>query len=317
MILVVGIPSEPPVRRVLDAAEAQGIEVVLLNPREAAHADLLLHQSGGHARLMLHRAGALRDLSQARGVYTRLGTEQGLPEYHRGTTEARARIAAWHGLLNDWMETTPVPVLNRIKACNSNMSKPYQARIIAACGLAVPETLVTNDPEAARAFRARHGTVIFKSISAHRSIVRKLEGSHLARLSQLRCLPVQFQQWVEGTDIRVHVIGEAVFATRIESTAEDYRYARHDGEAAEYTPTRLPSEIEDACRRLSRRLDLPLCGIDLRQTPDGRYICFEVNPSPAYSCYEEQTGQPISHAIVRWLATGGGGVAEAAVECTG
>lgn len=304
MILVVGIPSEQPLSLVLDAAKALEIETILLNPRESAHADLTIRQSQGVARLILHRTGESRDLSAARGIYTRLGSHESLPEYRRGTFEERARIVAWHGILNDWMETTPIPVLNRIKACNSNMSKPFQARIIQECGLEVPDTLITNNPHAARAFKERHGMVIFKSISAHRSIVRKLEGSHFARLDQIRFLPVQFQEYIEGTDIRVHVIGEAVFPTRIESTAQDYRYASSDGEDVSYSPTTLPPEIEAACRRLAVRLDLPLCGIDLRETPQRRYVCFEVNPSPAYSCYQEQTGQAISHAIAQWLETG-------------
>jgi hypothetical protein len=31
-------------------------------------------------------------------------------------------------------------------------------------------------------------------------------------------------------------------------------------------------------------------------------VCFEVNPSPAYSYYQELTGAPISDALVRYLA---------------
>jgi glutathione synthase/RimK-type ligase-like ATP-grasp enzyme len=49
-------------------------------------------------------------------------------------------------------------------------------------------------------------------------------------------------------------------------------------------------------------LDLPLCGIDLKRASDGRYFCFEVNPSPAYSYYQENAGQPIAEALVRFLA---------------
>lgn len=304
MILVAGIPSEQPVRFLMDAADRLGIETVLLNPREAAHADLTLEQMSGTMRLRLHRAGETRDLSAANGVYTRLGRHDTLPEYKRGTTEERARIVAWHALLNDWMETTSLPVLNRIKACNSNMSKPYQARIIATCGLEVPKTLITNDPEAALAFKARHGKVIFKSISAHRSIVRELAGPHMTRLEQIRYLPVQFQECVEGTDFRVHIIGKAIFATRIDSSAQDYRYASEDEAETSFVPTKIPPHIEAACLRLSDKLELPLCGIDLRKTPEGGYVCFEVNPSPAYSCYEEQTSQPISDAIAQWLETG-------------
>ena len=33
-----------------------------------------------------------------------------------------------------------------------------------------------------------------------------------------------------------------------------------------------------------------------------RYVCFEVNPSPAFSFYERRTGLPIATAIARYLA---------------
>ena len=49
-------------------------------------------------------------------------------------------------------------------------------------------------------------------------------------------------------------------------------------------------------------LDLPLCGIDLKRAVDGTFFCFEVNPSPAYSYYQDQTGQPIADALVDYLA---------------
>jgi glutathione synthase/RimK-type ligase-like ATP-grasp enzyme len=54
--------------------------------------------------------------------------------------------------------------------------------------------------------------------------------------------------------------------------------------------------------QLAQRLELPLAGIDLRRTPDGRHVCFEVNPSPAFSFYEQRTGLPIAAAIARYLA---------------
>ena len=38
------------------------------------------------------------------------------------------------------------------------------------------------------------------------------------------------------------------------------------------------------------------------RTSRGEYYCFEVNPSPAYSYFEEETSQPISRAVVDYLA---------------
>jgi hypothetical protein len=41
--------------------------------------------------------------------------------------------------------------------------------------------------------------------------------------------------------------------------------------------------------------------IDLRIGPDGEVTCFEVNPSPGYSYYEANTGQPIASSLARYL----------------
>jgi D-alanine-D-alanine ligase-like ATP-grasp enzyme len=49
-------------------------------------------------------------------------------------------------------------------------------------------------------------------------------------------------------------------------------------------------------------LSLELAGIDLRLTDDGRWFCFEVNPSPGFTYYEEAVGQPIADSIARLLA---------------
>jgi glutathione synthase/RimK-type ligase-like ATP-grasp enzyme len=51
-------------------------------------------------------------------------------------------------------------------------------------------------------------------------------------------------------------------------------------------------------------MDLVLAGIDLRLTPDGRWFCFEVNPSPAFNYYQSATGQPIAAALTRLLMQG-------------
>ena len=51
-------------------------------------------------------------------------------------------------------------------------------------------------------------------------------------------------------------------------------------------------------------LDLPFCGVDLRQRPDDSWVCFEVNPSPGYSWYESAADLPISNQLVMWLAGG-------------
>ena len=74
-----------------------------------------------------------------------------------------------------------------------------------------------------------------------------------------------------------------------------------DAYIAALQPWQLESHLEAACIALSKALGLAFTGIDLRITPDGEVYCFEVNPSPAYSYYEANTGQPISMALARYL----------------
>ena len=122
----------------------------------------------------------------------------------------------------------------------------------------MPATLVTSDPAAARAFQAEYGEVIYKSASGIRSIVRRLGPDQLARLAFLRDGPAQFQAFVPGRNVRVHTVGDAVFATRIETEAVDYRYAHLDGLDVAMTPVTLPAAVEAACLRARPRSRPPL-----------------------------------------------------------
>jgi glutathione synthase/RimK-type ligase-like ATP-grasp enzyme len=98
------------------------------------------------------------------------------------------------------------------------------------------------------------------------------------------------------------VVGDRVFATRIESAAVDYRYASQEGIPVIMHEMTLPEDVAALCVLLARGLDLVLAGIDLKETPGGDYICLEVNPAPAFIFYEAATRQPISTAVARILA---------------
>jgi glutathione synthase/RimK-type ligase-like ATP-grasp enzyme len=153
-----------------------------------------------------------------------------------------------------------------------------------------------------RAFRAQHKRFIYKSISGIRSIVHTLEDMDDQRLEHIRWCPTQFQVFVEGTNVRVHTIGSAVFATAIHTQATDYRYAQRQGSHAELQAIDLPDDLAARCLSLAQALSLDFAGIDLKITPDYQVYCFEVNPSPAFSYYEAHTGQPIAEAVARYLS---------------
>ena len=307
MILLVGIPSEPPLAMVKARLDEMGASVAIFDQRDVAKTRLCWSAVGGHPDGELWLAGTPYALSTFDAIYARPMDDRLLPELDSEPPDsmARQRSRRLHELLIEWIDAAPGRVVNRFRNMGSNGSKPYQAQLIRRAGLRVPETLITNDPARLGEFRRRHPRVIFKSISGIRSIVRELgAGDDLddAQADALRACPVQFQAYVPGFDVRAHVIGDEVIATRVDSDGTDYRYASRDGLETALQPWQLDPDLAAACVQLSSALGLVFTGIDLRITPDGEVYCFEVNPSPAYTYFSGQTGQPIPETLARHLA---------------
>jgi glutathione synthase/RimK-type ligase-like ATP-grasp enzyme len=185
----------------------------------------------------------------------------------------------------------------------SNMSKPYQAQAVLRHGFATPDTLISDDPDEVIEFARHHDAVIYKSTSGIRSVVSRFDpDADRAKLGRLRWCPVQFQELLRGPDVRVHVVGEEVFAAIVHSDAVDYRYARQQvGTDARLSAHRLADDVAQRCVSLARELRLPFAGIDLKLVDDGRVVCFEVNPSPGFPWYEREAGLPIAAAVAGWL----------------
>lgn len=304
MILLCGIPSEGPTARLRAQLDVQGIPYALFNQRHFANMNMQYEIHGTQVTGRLRLEDRDLRLEDVCGVYTRLMDDRLLPELREEPLDSpqRSHCRALHDTLIRWCEITPARVVNRTAPMATNSSKPYQAQLIQAQGFAMPETLITNDPEQVRAFLELYGSVIYKSISGVRSIVQTLKEEDMDRLEHIRWCPTQFQAFVEGTNVRVHVVGSEVFATAIQTEAVDYRYAERQGSQADLQPTQLPDELAERCVRLAQALGLPFAGIDLKIDPNGQVSCFEVNPSPAYSYYEANTGQPIARALARYLA---------------
>jgi hypothetical protein len=246
------------------------------------------------------------DLAELTGVYARYpGPDGRLPLSGLKPDEVATMYSEHDSGISALVDGLQCAVINRTGGGMSNNSKPYQALTIRQCGLLIPPTLVTNEPEDARAFYDEHnGEVVYKSISGIRSIVRRMEPSQLQRLHLLANSPAQFQVFIPGDNIRVHTVGTRLFATRVRSEAVDYRYAHRDGFRVEMEAATLPPPVVASCLKLARTLDLLVTGIDLKETSEGEYYCFEINPSPGFLYYEQNSRQPISLAIADLLYSG-------------
>jgi glutathione synthase/RimK-type ligase-like ATP-grasp enzyme len=308
VILFFGYGDDPALARAVQAAERLEAEHLVLDQQALAGCDFSVVEWAGTVGGQLRVPWARVPLADFDAAYARP-----LAPVSTDDPVALQRESAMADAVVTWLDTADARVVNRPRTMHSNSSKPFQAQLIAASGFAVPETLVTTDPEEVVEFADRVGQVVFKSASGVRSIVQRLDAGYLGRLERVRALPTQFQAFVAGVDVRVHVVGSEVFATRIVSAATDYRYAAREGLDADLTVTTLSDDVAGRCVELAASLSLSFVGIDLRETPAGDFVCFEVNPMPGYSYFESNTGQPISEALVRLLA----GKTEPVADVTG
>lgn len=305
MILLWGALTDTPLKMVHDQLCALHARVLLLDQRTVLDTELDISIDAGlHGRI--RTAGEEWNLEEVTAAYVRPPDPRSEP----AVRQAGEGSLVWqHALalddaLNGWLELTDALVVHRGSAMAANNCKPLQAMQIRSFGFETPDTLIATDADAVQAFWAEHGAVIYKSISGIRSIVARLTEAHMQRMDDLGWCPTQFQQYVPGTDYRVHVVGEKVFACRIECEADDYRYASRQELPIAITACTVPPECAERCRLLAASMDLTLAGIDLRLTPEGRWFCFEVNPSPAFSYYQSAAGQPIAAAVACLLMQG-------------
>jgi glutathione synthase/RimK-type ligase-like ATP-grasp enzyme len=283
VIILWGSPKDAPLREVAQALHAQRTPFVIADAEATpppSIADMPLRRTGGVLRI----ARQLIDLDTVTGLYVR-------PQSHASNPVDE--------LLSDWAELrADVAIINSPSAMAANACKPLQLRIIERHGFRVPDTLLTTNIEALQRFRDQHAEVIYKSISGVRSIVSRLQPDR--DLSDLRHCPTQFQEYIAGVDYRAHVVDSEIFVCRIESDADDYRYA--SAELPTLHAASLPSAIAEKIQAMVKAMGLRVSGVDLRQTPEQDWVCFEVNPSPGFSYFAAATGQPIATAIASSLS---------------
>ena len=166
--------------------------------------------------------------------------------------------------------------------------KPSQLRAATLVGFQVPETLVSNDPEAIRRFSRSFGeSVVAKPLRAE--YLKSGDGSMMSLRAEsfgeslitddraLEVGPYIFQQKVDAAfEVRVTVIGSHVFAARLDVQGDGGLIDSHYKKCA-IDVFALPAVIEQSCARLGARLGLVFFCVDLLVTSDGKFHFLELN----------------------------------------
>jgi glutathione synthase/RimK-type ligase-like ATP-grasp enzyme len=195
--------------------------------------------------------------------------------------------------------------------------KPLQLAAAAEVGFAVPRTLITNDPQKARAFfQECGGKVVVKPVGVGwlyskdeteilHFFTNRLNITDLDATQEIKTAPVLFQEEIPKVyEIRVNVVGQEVLAIKIESQRSkisELDWRRYDLENTPYIPYELPPDINSKCLKLTRKLGLEFGAIDLIRKPNNDYVFLEINGNGQFLWAENLSGVKVSQSLARLL----------------
>jgi glutathione synthase/RimK-type ligase-like ATP-grasp enzyme len=233
-------------------------------------------------------------------------------KYREGIDEENYKFLQdlWQSTNCRWVPGTPGAL--------PDAEKLHQLMLARQLGFAVPDTLVSNDPDEVLAFYGRHaGRIISKRAAFSRlgehgtyfsRYTERMSRRDLGYLDAVRFCPMIFQAYVtKDLELRITVVGERIFAAEIYS--QDSNHTKHDWRRYDHYRTRygvhdLPDEVGRLCLLLTKRLQLTFGAIDMIVTPAGEYVFLEINANGQYLWIEEQAGLPITSSIADLLISG-------------
>lgn len=190
--------------------------------------------------------------------------------------------------------------INPYDAARNADQKPMQLQLAQRSGLKIPETLVSNRPEAIRAFIDRHPSVIHKPlIGAAWEENDKTLSTYTARVrpedlpgdALLRAAPGIFQAQVKKQyEVRAQFFGASCFALKIDSSKIEYGeldWRLHQHSDMTDGSVTLPDDVYQACLNQLRNLGLVAGAFDFIVTPDDEWIYLEVNEAGQFIFVEQ------------------------------
>ncbi len=189
--------------------------------------------------------------------------------------------------------------VNSVNAFELHKKKAYLTYILNSNNIRVPRTLITNDKDGLFDFLKKNNNEIIVKPVLGGAFTEKLTKENLTneRLDLLKISPVQFQEFVDGVDIRVYAYKKDIFAVKIISNTVDFR---QDSDS-KLIPFELPEKVKNDCFKVMELLDLKYSGIDIRLNKDGEYVFIEANPAPMFIYAEKVTKYPLTQSLINLL----------------
>lgn len=195
-------------------------------------------------------------------------------------------------------------------------NKQLQLILAKKCGLSVPNSLLSNSPDAVRQFfESENGNLITKMLTPLTTFMSnpkafvytsKVNREHLSKLDSLKYCPMQFQQEIEKAyELRVVFVAGEFFTGKISlKTARskqslDWRSTEHPHFC--WKPYQLPDTVCQQIRLLMARLSLNFGALDIIRATNGDYVFLEVNPCGEWGMLQKELDFPIAQSIARCI----------------
>lgn len=129
---------------------------------------------------------------------------------------------------------------------------------------------------------------IVKSLSGVRSVVVDASEYKYWNADAIDHLPVLFQEKVDGSDVRLHILDDRLYGKLSEHKESiDYRYDSHFFDLK--TMRHCDESISSFCQTVARLENNNLMGIDFIKSKNTYYV-LEANPCPGWSAYHPYNG---------------------------
>ena len=233
-------------------------------------------------------------------------------QLHMEAERLPTRYAELEGVCNEFR--CDVPGL----LCLEQNGEP---RFTASIGLAVPRTLVTNDPDKVGEFyHVVDGLLVAELLTPLSASMGKapffmhtseVGEADLADLASLRYSPMIFQERIpKARELRVIFADGRFFVGAVdasESAAGQTYWRLATPDECPWQRDEISDELAEPFKMLMTELGLVFGTIDLILTPDGRHVFLEVNPAGEWGMLERDLGYPISESIADALVGQRGG----------
>ena len=223
------------------------------------------------------------------------------------------RVAArqWHQLLMSLARRTSSRWINDPIASETASDRVGQLVLARRLGFRVPDSMVTNDPDALDRFYERHhGDIVVKSLHHHRHehngvvsdfFTRQVTADDLSATSDIRCAPLMFQAREPHTrELRVTVVGDRTLAVELDLSAAGSVTDLHETDLGRLPKKHvgLARRISEACVEMRAQLGLVYAAVDFIIDDEDQLVFLEVNPAGDWGWVEHQSGAPITDAVV-------------------